>query len=210
MPKLYRPQQPAVAPNPRQQGLRAFQAQRFDDAIRLWSPLATKDDHVRKSLAEAHFRRALKASSIEQAIVDIRQALTLAPDETRYHYHLGMNLHRLGDLAGAIASYRAVLQRDPAWAGAGMLLVLAQLEQNPSIDLSATPGSTPQIRDALAPVQALLRGKARLPGGDALAQLWHGLAQIDAGDGAARATLDDDRPLPSALHVALRRYYKGV
>jgi tetratricopeptide (TPR) repeat protein len=210
MPKLYRPQQVAVGSNPRQQGLRAFQGQRFDDAIRLWSPLAAKDAHVRQALAESHFRRALRASTVEQALADVRQALTLAPDEIRYQYHLGMNLHRLGDLPGAISSYRAVLQHDPAWRGAGMLLALALLEQNPAIDLSATPGSTAQIRTALAPVQALLRGKARLPDGDALARLWQGLAKIDAGDGTARTALDDDRPLPSALLVGLRRYYKGI
>ncbi|MFL5803910.1 MAG: tetratricopeptide repeat protein [Roseiflexaceae bacterium] len=210
MPKLYRPRQVAGPPDPRQQGLRSFHAQRFDDAIRLWSPLAAKDPRVRAALAEAFFRRALRPTLTGQTFDDLRQAITLAPNEARYHYHLGMNLHRTGDLAGAITSYRAVLQRDANWRGAGMLLALASLEQNPRADLSAAPGSTPQIRAALAPVQSLLLGTARLPDGDALARLWRGLALIDAGDGAARAALDDDRPLPAAQFVALRRYYKGV
>ncbi len=91
-----------------------------------------------------------------------------------------------------------------------MLLALASLEQNFDADLSKIPGSTPQIRAALAPVQALLRGRARLPDGEALERLWRGLAQIAAGDGSARAALDDDRGLPNARLVALRRYYKGV
>jgi tetratricopeptide (TPR) repeat protein len=210
MPKLFRPRQVAGPPDPRQQGLRAFQAQHFDEAIRLWLPLSAKDAAVRAALAEAYFRRALRPPFAEQALSDLRQAITLAPTEARYHYHLGMHLHRRIDLAGAVASYRAAIERDSACQGAGMLLALATLEQNFDADLTASPGSTPQIRAALAPVQALLRGKARLPDGDALARLWRGLAQIAAGDGSARAALDDDRGLPNARLVALRRYYKGV
>jgi tetratricopeptide (TPR) repeat protein len=210
MPKLFRPRQVAGPPDPRQQGLRAFHAQRFDEAIRFWSPLAAKDTHVRAALAEAYFRRALTPTPTGQTFNDLRQAITLAPNEARYHYHLGMNLHRTGDLAGAITSYRAVLQRDTNWSGAGMLLALALLEQNPRADLAAAPGSTPQIRAALAPVQALLLGTSGIPDGDAVARLWRGLALIDAGDGAARGALDDDRPLPAARFIALRRYYKGV
>src|SRR5262249_27018086 len=149
-----------------------------DDAIRLWSPLAATDARVRAALAEAYFRRALRPPSTEHTVTDLRQAIALAPDEPRYHYHLGMSLHRAGDLPGAISSYRTALHRDAAWPGAGMLLALASLEQNPRIDLSTIPGSTPQIRATLAPVQALLHGAAPPPDGDAVARFWRGLALI--------------------------------
>src|SRR5207245_6102482 len=81
---------------------------------------------------------------------------------------------------------------------------------DPAADLAALPGSNPEVRATLAPVQALLLGATpETAGGDAFAQLWRGLALVGAGDGAARTALDDERPLPAGA-AAVRRYYRGV
>jgi len=202
----------APAQDPRQQGWWAFQAGRFDEAVAAWSRLAQSDERVAAALAEAHFRRALARPAGDGQLADLRRAVELAPAELRYQYHLGLALHRAGELPAAVQCYRAILARDPAWPGAGLALALAALEQDSRADLAALPGSTPAVRDALAPVQALLRGDGNVaPQGDGpLARLWRGLGLIAAGDGAAREALADDRPLPSKQAAAVRRYYQGV
>lgn len=217
----------AAALDTRQPGLRAFQNGRFDDAIRLWSPLAGRDEQLRLALAEAHFRRALKAPD-EGRLADLRQAAALAPDDPRYQHHLGMQLHRAGDLPAAITCYRRVVEQGGSH-GAALLLALATLEQDSGADIAALPGSTPEIRTVLAPAQALLNG-GRPPGTDdgsfrvqvrhalgfgqdateAVARLWHGLGQIAAKDDAAGDTLGDAHTLPNQQLTAIRRNYLGV
>lgn len=201
---------PAGHGDPRQTGLRAFQANRFSEAILIWTPLAERDDQVRAALAEAHFRRALAAPPSDPAVADLRRAVELAPGDLRFHFHLGRYLHRCGDLAAATREYRTVLEGDPNWAGAAQLLALATLEQSPQTDLAALPGFAPQVAHRLAPAQALLNGSRIPPGDDSpVERLWRGLGLVAAGEAAA-AALDDDRSLPNATLTALRRYYRGV
>src|SRR5919201_2384117 len=204
-------QTPVPVPDQRRMGLQALQAGRFDNAIAVWSGLPQRDAQVTAALAEAYFRRALTRSTGQEQVADLQRAVALAPAELRYQYHLGLALHRAGDRAAAVQRYRAVLQRDAAWPGAGMALALAALEQDPQADLAALPGSTPAIRRALAPVQALLQGAIPAAGGDEpLERLWHGLGLVRAGDAAARQAFDDSRPLSSRQATAVRRYYQGV
>src|SRR6266540_1798647 len=145
---------PATIADPRQRGLHAFQAGRFAEAITAWTPLAARDPAARAALAEAHFRRALAGPSLPLALDDLRRAIELEPDQPRYRFHLGRYLHQSGDLAAASEQYRAVLERDSAWAGAAKLLALATLEQNPRADLAALPGFSPTVEHMFAPVQA--------------------------------------------------------
>src|SRR3954451_4383093 len=131
---------PTTIADPRQRGLRAFQAGRFAEAITAWTPLAARDPEVRVALAEAHFRRALAGTPLTRALEDLRRAIELIPDQPRYRFHLGRYLHQSGDLAAASEQYRAVLERDSSWVGAAKLLALATLEQNPHADLAELPG----------------------------------------------------------------------
>ena len=201
---------PAIAADPRQRGLHAFQAGRFAEAITAWTPLAARDAEARAALAEAHFRRALAGSPLPFAQDDLRRAIEFAPDEPRYRFHLGRYLHQSGDLAAASEQYRAVLERDSAWVGAAQLLALAALEQNPRANLAELPGFSSAVEHTFAPAQALLRGTA-IPDGDEspVGHFWRGLGRIVAGDAAIDA-LDDERSLPSPTLNTLRRYYRGV
>ena len=184
---------PAAIADPRQRGLHAFQAGRFAEAIAAWTPLAARDSEARAALAEAHFRRALAGAPLAAALDDLRRAIELAPDQPRYRFHLGRYLHQSGDLAAAIAQYRAVLERDSSWASAAKLLALATLEQNPRADLAELPGFSATVEHVFAPAQALLRGGA-MPEGDEtpVGHFWRGLGRIAAGDAASDA-LDDER-----------------
>ena len=198
-------------PDQFQQGLRAFEAGNFDGAITVWSPLAQRDPRVQAPLAEAFFRRAIAHHSVEARVSGLEYALRLAQGDTRYQYHLGLARHLTGDFAAAIRHYRTVLDADRDWPGAAMVLALASLEQDAHVDLAALPGSTPAVRAALAPVQALLQGNIPAPAGDSpLDRLWQGLGRLRAGDSAAGDILADGRPLPSAAADAVRHYYLGV
>lgn len=210
--------------DPRQLGLRSFQAGRFDAAIQTWQPLAARDTTVRSALVEAQFRRALATPDGPERIGYLRQALALAPDDPRLAYQLGMALHRTGDLAGAAAQYRGVVER-AGWPAAALLLGLATLEQDAHADLATVSGSTPAVRAVLDPVQALLnqspptaadfnRVRELLAFGrnefEAIERIWHGFSQINAGNGSAAEALSDNHSLPETKLTALRRAYRGV
>ncbi len=230
MPKINRPSAPIALSSPsepvaRQQGLRAFQNGRFDDAINLWSPMAAKNAEIRHALAEAHFRRALKLPGVP-GLADLRRAAELEPTDQRYQYHLGMRLHQDGDYQSASVCYCSVIDHGGP-RGAALLLALAALERDPQADLAALPGSTPEIRAALMPIQSLLVGRAVTP---AMAQvnateaalgfapadvaaltiIWRGLSEIAEANPKAATTLDDPRPLSRPPLVAIRRFYRGV
>ncbi len=194
----------------RRRGLQMFQVGRYSDAIALWSRAPQSDAKLTAARAEAHFRLALSRPTDAERLADLRRAVELRPHELRFQYHLGLALHRTGDLDGAIERYQAVLRQDPTWRGAGLVLALARLEQDPRAELAALPGSAAQARK-LAPVQALLRGDMPSAEGDKpIERLWRGLAAIANGDGAARDLLADSRSLPSTRAAAVRRYYHGV
>jgi tetratricopeptide (TPR) repeat protein len=202
--------QPA-APDPEQAGLNSFLNGNYQNAIAQWGSIASPRDAVKIALAEAYLRRTLEVRDQAVRVAYLDQAAQLQPADTRITYQRGLDAYRAGDLPRAIALFQAVLQADPTWPGAGLLLGLATLRQNPGADLAVLPGSTPESRAWLEPVQTLLRGGRPGRGDDQpVARLWYGLGLIDAGDGAALDPLEDNRPLPAARATTVRRIYRGV
>ncbi len=196
----------------RKQGLRHFQANRFDEAIAVWQPMADNDVPVATALAEAHFRRALNTAAGHEQVTDLRFSVALAPNDMRYLYHLGLALHRTGKLLEAHNCYKTVLQQQPPSPGVGLVLALAALEQDPHSDITTLPGNTPQIQSALAPVQALIRNKPpSVNEHEGLERLWAGLGMLQSGDSAtAQQTLEQNPSLPSHQAAVIQRYYTGV
>lgn len=196
--------------DPRQQGLRAFQNGRFDQAITAWLPLATQDDVVARALAEAYARRSRSKPIGSEQIADLEQACALVPDDLSYQYQLGLTLHRAGDLAAAIECYRVVLAQDSGSANVAHVLALALLEQDQNIDLKTITSGHPQLEAVLAPVQALLQGRRPEADETAVGQLWQGLGAIAEDDNSADTKLNTSRPLPGTQASIVRRYYWGV
>lgn len=199
-----------------EQGLLSFNAGCFDKAITQWLALPQDDPWAKEALAEAHFRLALAQvlpAGQDKQIAALRQAVELDGTDLRYRYHLGLALHRANYLEEAMAEYSSVLQHDPAWPGAALVLALALLEYNPNADISTLPGYSPQVQKVLAVVQTLRRDPAALvahvPDGP-LGQLWHGLALLQVGDPRARAVLEGIKKLPGQQAPAVRLYYAGV
>jgi len=182
----------------------------MDDAIAAWSQVAQQDPSAAAALAEALFRRATRAEAPATGLADLQRSVKLAPQDLRYRYHLGLANHRTGNLSTAVDCYRAVLARDPSWSGAGYVLALATLEQNPTANLAALPGATPIVARLLAPAQALLLGHAAPSLGDTPPErLWQGIAALQGDAHDAREALADEQ---SMVHAAagIRAYYHGV
>lgn len=194
--------------DPRARGQQAFNNGRFHEAIAQWTPLA-QEERIRLALAEAYFRRAL-VSPVEAMVSDLQQAITLAPQELRYLFHLGRIQHLQGDLAGAEQQYRAVLAQDASWEAATRLLILLTLTQKPQADLSRLPGMNAQLEQWAAPFQALLRGSLPPQGSTVVERFWQGLGLVAKADPAAIEPLSDEATLSSATLNMLRRYYFGV
>lgn len=219
----------------RVRGLSAFNAGRMDAAITAWSEMPNKSPGVIEALAEAHFRRGLSLSNIQDQIADMRRAIELAPNDMRYRYHLGLALHRNNELSAAIECYQAVLRQHPEWHWCGKVLALAELERKPKTDITTLPGSTPEVQATFAPVIALLRGgevpnpvetntnahvmdNSQHSQGDDAAQhegehaFWVGLQLLQKGDERALTVLcdNDHQPLPGENISAIQDYYRGV
>src|SRR5256885_1774002 len=110
--RKHNPKSANAALNLRQRGVRAWQAGHIDDAIAIWSLVVEQDQQLVPALAEAHFRRGLTRPAGTEQLSDLQRAVVLRPDDIRFHYHLGLALHRVGDLARAIAQYRSVLDKN--------------------------------------------------------------------------------------------------
>ncbi len=195
---------------PRQRGLKSFESGNFAAAIAVWSTQDTRDEKLKNGLAEAYFRNALVSKNPADQVANLRLALKLYPLEARYEYHLGLALHRSNDLTGAIESYRKLLQQRPNWAGVGMALALASLEQDPQSKLEELPGSTPVVLAALAPVQAILNKTALPPvNGTPLEKLFQAIQLLSTNPEKAHELLQDKAKLPLAA-ARVQQYYRGV
>lgn len=196
-----------------QQGRQAFHDGQFSAAIASWQGMLRHEARIAEALAEAYFRRSLEHIRTEEhdyRIADLQQAISLAPNDPRYQYHLGMALHQAGDIAAASRYYRDVLRQAPDWPAVGMALALAELERNPEVNIAQLPGSTPQILATLAPVRDLLCNTATAYASGEHAALWQGLRHIKDGTATAFAALDTTVPLATTRAETLRRYYQGV
>jgi tetratricopeptide (TPR) repeat protein len=137
----------------------------------------------------------------------------LMPENMRYHYHLGLALHRVGDLDAAVACYHTVIEHSPRWPGVDMVLALAELQRDPDVDLESLPRSSSEMRKKLAPVQTLLRGQIPPePESDdePLHMLWHGLGLVRQDGSVAYNVLWHVPVLPSPVATAVRDMYSGV
>jgi hypothetical protein len=81
--------------------------------------LSSRDGNLliaeRLALAEGEFRLAeLPGTDPVESIENLRRAVAHDPIHPKFHFHLGLALHRTGDCRGAVFCYRAALQLAPA------------------------------------------------------------------------------------------------
>ena len=93
-------------------GLKAFHQNDFEKAILFWEREPAKLRPV-ALLAEAHFRRGLVlfyGSDSQTGMSHLQTAASYLPSDPCYAYHVGLALHRLGNLPGALGFYETARQ----------------------------------------------------------------------------------------------------
>ena len=195
-------------------GSKAFYQKDFSKAILAWEKIPAT---LRPAamLAEAHFRLGLGlfyGSNPETGLNHLQTAASYQPNDPRYTYHVGLALHRRGDLAGALAAYKTVYKvPGPFATRAAYPLALVSLQ------LSEDPVATPSWHALTANDQAYLRSASAFrrrpynPLSDA-PRLWHALAAFDRQDSAqAQAGLAEVLSGgASAAEKGLAHYYQGL
>lgn len=195
-------------------GLKAFRQNDYLKAILSWER-APANLRPAAWLAEAHFRHGLAlfygpASSTGMSY--LQTAASYQPNNPCYAYHVGLALHRLGDLPGALTAYQRVRQSLGPFttrAAYPMALILLQNGQDPTTapvwnDLTA------EERNILRSVSAFRRRPYILPPEAPL--IWHALAAFERNDHAqAQAGLENVLAGNStAAEKKMAHYYLGI
>ena len=136
-------------------GLAAFQRGDYDEAIQAWKQArrAALGGAADLALAEAHFRRAITATSAARRAQELHEATALAPDRAIYHFHLGLAYHRQGQLRRACAAYETAHRLAPDDDRFRRHLALTSL---------ADPAAAPRVHDLLAGASPRDEAAARL------------------------------------------------
>ena len=195
-------------------GLKAFTQRDLQKAITTWEKIPA-NLRPQAWLAQAHFRRGLALfyqSDTQNGLIHLQTARAYQPNDPCYAYHVGLALHRQGDMAGALSLYQAASKLPGPFAKRAaypMALALLQTGQ----DATTSPGwkdLSPAQQAMLQSANFFRRRPYNLPAEAPL--LWRALAALDGNDSSqARAGLD--QALGAHLNPpekAVAHYYQGV
>jgi len=195
-------------------GLKAFQDNDYDQAIKTWERIPASYRPM-PALAEAYFRRGVERfcgseSHQKSGLEDLRKATAIQPKDPCYLYHLGLASHHLDDLAQAIQSYRLARQTAGPYVDRTsypLALALLQQEQDPEADpvwADLSPDERIMLREASAFRRRPYQLSPEAP------QLWRVLAALDTGDLPAAQTGLDGRSAATQVEQGILHYYRGV
>ncbi len=202
----------------RERGHQAFLKDAYTEAIEEWSKVRSAKSSMlpAETLAEAYFRRGLtrfyEKNEREGALADLEQALKLAPDEARYHYHIGLFLQHLGNPEKALFHYRQAydetssLEERVAYPLALALMQQGDTPQEDEVWERLSPQEQAMLQEGLTFNRRPYTPSEEAPG------LWLGLAALDEGD---QAQAEDHfetflKQTENQMERALARYYRGV
>ena len=151
----------ASTPSLREQGIRALDEGRLDQAIELLAPAAMADRgdaEARAYLGIAYSRKGLH----EQGKRALQEAISLQPHNGDYRCRLGAVLESAGDTQGAAGAYRDALQISPGHAEATARLELLGLRHR---DQQPAPGGAYPHGPSVPPV-----GQSGSPGAHSIPQ----------------------------------------
>ncbi|RLC65160.1 MAG: hypothetical protein DRI48_07015, partial [Chloroflexi bacterium] len=203
-------------------GLRYFKKGNYSQAIETWERVAqqTPDMTPTSALAQAYFRRGLKrlydqeSAHPQGGLSDLRRAVELRADDPCYTYHLGLALHRQGEVDQAIRAYRAVRQNGGEFADRvayPLAVALLQCGEDPTDD-SVWSALTEEERAMLSQVGTFRRRPYTLSPDAPL--LWRGLAALDVGEHeealSAFNRILENEDSTNPMEQRLIHYYLGV
>ncbi len=203
----------------RERGHKAFVRGGYTEAIKEWEKVKSAKPAMlpTATLAEAYFRRGItrfytEANDAGKALEDMQKAIELLPDESRYHYHLGLIYHHRDEPARAIPHYRqaqagdkALMER-AAYPLALALLQVGETAEEENVWEQLSPEDQAMLHDA-----STFNRRPYTLSEDA-PPFWQGLADLDEDElaqaaGHFKESLDETS---SQMEAALLHYYLGV
>ncbi len=205
--------------NLRDNGIQAFRSGNYGVAIECWEFLRKRNSSLSQesALAEAYFRQGLNGvydtpARWEDGLLYFSEAVTLQPDEARYHYYKGLASYELGNLAQAADAYAKAYQLGgPFGRRAAYALALIPLQQGEDpTEHPSWPDLTDGERATLTDASNLQRRPYSVS--EDAPPLWYGVVALDNGelDEARRAL---EKVLETARNrgsVGLAHHYLGV
>lgn len=197
-----------------QNGIKAFRLKEYEKAIAAWGKIPIPNRPA-SMLAEAHFRLGLQlfyGADSQQGLTHLQTATQLQPEDATYAYHLGLALHRQGNLSAAMDAYQAIRQKPgPIAARAAYSLALALIQggQSPA-DHPVWKELTPTEQAILRFAGAFRRRPYNLPPEAPL--LWQALANLDS-DNRQDAQAQLEQVLATTNNASEKQfahYYLGV
>lgn len=197
-----------------QNGIKAFRMKEYPKAVAAWERIPLPRRPI-SMLAEAHFRLGQKlfyGEHPQEGLLHLQAAAQALPEDPTYAYHLGLALHRQGDLPGALAAYQTARKKPSSIAARAaypLALALLQSGQDPSAS-PAWKELTPTEQAALASAGVFRRRPYRLLPEAPL--LWQALVNLDDEDHhQAQAQLEQVLAVSaSTTEKGLAHYYLGV
>jgi tetratricopeptide (TPR) repeat protein len=197
-----------------QNGAKAFRMKEYEKAIAAWERIPAFKRPV-SMLAEAHFRlgqQLFYGEDRRDGLIHLQAAAQSVPDDPTYAYHLGLAMHRQGNLSDALNSYQTARKNPgPIATRAAYPLALALLQdgQDPAANPVWTE-LTPAEQSTLRSAHIFRRRPYHLPPEAPL--LWQALASLGNDDHErARAQLEEVLAgNAGAAEKGLAHYYLGV
>jgi tetratricopeptide (TPR) repeat protein len=197
-----------------QNGIKAFRLKDYEKAIMAWEkiPIAIRPVSM---LAEARFRLGLNlfyGADPQQGLTHLKIAAKLQPDDGTYAYHLGLALHRMGNLPEAVDAYQTARKKPGIMterAAYPLALAMFQSGQSPS-NSPIWEELAPAQQDILHAAGAFRRRPYILPSDAPL--LWQALINLD-NDNQQEAQAQLEQVLAtttSTIEKGLAHYYLGV
>ena len=153
------PRSQATSEELRQEGLRAFNAGRYLEAIGFWEKLDSSNDAVVTALAEACFRHATLKGLNSNSTSYLERATELAPNDPNHAYYLGLALHKENRLAEAMEAYQRGVASGLSRREASLVIALAALRLDRHVDLKTVSGVSSEDRQFLESIVRLWEGK---------------------------------------------------
>jgi tetratricopeptide (TPR) repeat protein len=197
-----------------QNGAKAFRMEEYEKAIAAWERIPAFQRPL-SMVAEAHFRLGQKlfyGENRQDGLIHLQTAAQSLPDDPTYAYHLGLALHRQGDLSGALNSYQ-IARKNPGpiatRAAYPLALALFQDGQDPAAN-PVWQELTPAEKSALGSARIFRRRPYHLPPEAPL--LWQALASFGNDDHkGARAQLEQALATDmSATEKGMAHFYLGL
>jgi len=122
-----------------QSGREYFDKGAYPEAVQQWRQIPDLSEQAKRQLAEACFRAGVSfyqsGNNLQQVVNFLSQAVNYAPEDARYHFHLGLAFERLGNAKKMRSSYRKAASLDSQNTRYALHLALAYFAENPDPSL---------------------------------------------------------------------------